>query len=74
MSDLREAAASAAVQLTVALSLLAIEAWLLMLVLGALHGVGLPVAAVGYGTALLLMVGYIVATGALVSLVGRLRS
>ncbi|MGW0468323.1 hypothetical protein ACWDX6_24110 [Streptomyces sp. NPDC003027] len=34
-----------------------LEAWLLMLVLGAIHGVFAPVAAVGYGTALLFLLG-----------------
>ncbi|MET9480954.1 hypothetical protein [Streptomyces sp. NPDC006638] len=39
------------------LLLLPVKAWLLMLVVGAVHGIFAPVMAVGYGTALLLMIG-----------------
>lgn len=42
---------------SVALTTLPLRAWLLMLVLGAVHTVAAPVAAAGYGTAFLLMVG-----------------
>nr|WSW58485.1 hypothetical protein OG513_07755 [Streptomyces sp. NBC_00998] len=37
--------------------LLPLEAWGLMAILGALHGLFAPVAAVGYGTAVLLVLG-----------------
>jgi hypothetical protein len=47
----------ALIKLTGGALLLPLEAWLLMLVVGALHGVGAPFAAVGYGTALLLVLG-----------------
>jgi hypothetical protein len=36
---------------------LPLEAWILMLVVGALHGAGAPVAAIGYGSALLIVLG-----------------
>ncbi|MEV5319149.1 hypothetical protein AB0K92_16090 [Streptomyces sp. NPDC052687] len=39
------------------LALLPLHAWILMLVLGAVHSVIAPVAAVGYGTALLFVLG-----------------
>ncbi|MFJ6720506.1 hypothetical protein [Streptomyces sp. NPDC091259] len=41
--------------------LLPLEAWALMLVVGALHGLFAPVASVGYGTAVLLVLGVDVA-------------
>ncbi|MEU1074310.1 MULTISPECIES: hypothetical protein [unclassified Streptomyces] len=46
-----------------ALLILPLEAWLLMLVLGAVHGVVAVVPAVGFGTALLLLVGVGMLTG-----------
>ncbi|MEU8840249.1 hypothetical protein AB0D97_14110 [Streptomyces roseus] len=47
----------AVIKATGGLLLLPLEAWLLMLVLGALHVAGAPVAAIGYGTALLIVLG-----------------
>ncbi|MET9959316.1 hypothetical protein ABZ128_09540 [Streptomyces sp. NPDC006326] len=40
-----------------AVLLLPLEAWALMVVIGALHGLFAPVALVGYGTAVLLVLG-----------------
>jgi hypothetical protein len=40
-----------------AVALAPLEAWLLMLVVGALHGLAAGVPAIGYGTALLLTLG-----------------
>ncbi len=40
------------------LALIPFEAWLLMLVLGALHGIVVAVPAVGFGTAVLLVIGW----------------
>lgn len=46
------------VKATVGVVLLPLEAWILMLVLGAVHGIVAPVAAVGYGTAFLFALGF----------------
>jgi hypothetical protein len=39
------------------LAVIPFEAWLLMLVLGAIHGIVVAVPAVGFGTAVLLVIG-----------------
>ncbi|KUF18854.1 hypothetical protein [Streptomyces silvensis] len=69
----RAAFVDACVRLTATVALLPLYAWLLMLVLGALHVAGLPVVAVGYGTSVLLVIGYDLVASALVALVKRLR-
>ncbi|MEV7425172.1 hypothetical protein [Streptomyces sp. NPDC091212] len=46
-----------------ALAAYPLEAWLLMLVLGAVHGAFAAVPAVGFGTALLFVIGLNMATG-----------
>jgi hypothetical protein len=53
----REAFANSAAKLTANLTLLPLHAWVLMLVLGATHSVTDSVAAIGYGTALLFILG-----------------
>ncbi|MBT2412654.1 hypothetical protein J7I94_19160 [Streptomyces sp. ISL-12] len=45
------------------LALIPFEAWLLMLVLGAVHGVFAAVPAIGFGTAVLFIVGYNLGVG-----------
>ncbi|GGX26868.1 hypothetical protein [Streptomyces chryseus] len=39
------------------LTLLPLHAWILMLFMGALHGIAGPVPAIGYGTAVLVLLG-----------------
>ncbi|MEU1037680.1 hypothetical protein [Streptomyces sp. NPDC005907] len=46
-----------------ALAVLPVEAWLLMLVLGAVHSVFLAVPTVGFGTAVLFVIGLNMLTG-----------
>lgn len=46
-----------------ALALLPLEAWLLMLVMGAVHSIAAAVPAVGFGTSVLLVVGLNMLTG-----------
>ncbi|MEV4971976.1 hypothetical protein [Streptomyces scopuliridis] len=48
-----------------------LEAWLLMLVLGAVHSVAAAVPAVGFGTALLFVLGLNMLTGYLRRVFGR---
>lgn len=56
--EARKRKADEAVTATVgSVMVLPLEAWILMLVVGALHGMGAPVAAIGYGTALLIVLG-----------------
>jgi hypothetical protein len=45
------------------LAVIPLEAWLLMLVLGALHGIVAAVPAVGFGTAVLFVLGLNMLTG-----------
>ncbi|MFJ5103192.1 hypothetical protein [Streptomyces sp. NPDC088554] len=54
-----------------ALAALPLEAWLLMLVLGAVHSVVAAVPAVGFGTALLFVIGLNMLTGRLRRAFGR---
>lgn len=54
-------------------ALLPFEAWLLMLVLGAVHGVAAVVPAVGFGTAVLFVVGLNMITGYVGKIAGRRR-
>ncbi|MEU3986090.1 hypothetical protein AB0F77_39540 [Streptomyces sp. NPDC026672] len=53
------------------LAVLPFEAWLLMLVLGAVHSVFLAVPAVGFGTAVLFVVGLNMVTGYFRKIFGR---
>lgn len=53
----REAVQRSATNFLVNVAFLPLHAWVLMLVLGAVHSVFAPVAAVGYGTALLFVLG-----------------
>ncbi|MER5501360.1 hypothetical protein ABT096_29725 [Streptomyces sp. NPDC002561] len=59
MSTERQSASvsAASAALAVALITLPARAWLLMLVVGALHGLTAAVPAIGYGTTLLLTIG-----------------
>jgi hypothetical protein len=54
----RERFAETASKFMASVILLPIHAWVLMLVLGAAHSVAAPVAAVGYGTAFLFVMGF----------------
>lgn len=54
-----------------ALAILPTEAWLLMLVIGAVHGIVAGVPAVGFGTAVLLVIGLNMLTGYARKLFGR---
>ncbi|MFI2213019.1 hypothetical protein [Streptomyces sp. NPDC020141] len=58
-------ATAGVVLLVVAGLTIAFNAWIVMLVLGALHGMASAVPAVGYGTAMILAVGASAATGML---------
>ncbi|WP_405620267.1 hypothetical protein [Streptomyces sp. NBC_00076] len=53
----REALVNNALKFAANVALLPLQAWVLMLVLGAVHSVAAPVAAVGYGTSLLFILG-----------------
>jgi hypothetical protein len=53
------------------LAVIPFEAWLLMLVLGAVHGLVVAVPAVGFGTAVLLVIGLNMVTGYARKLFGR---
>jgi hypothetical protein len=53
----REAFVNNITKLSANLALLPVQAWILMLALGAVHSVTAPVAAVSYGTALLFILG-----------------
>ncbi|MFF1625579.1 hypothetical protein [Streptomyces sp. NPDC058272] len=54
----REAVVNNVTKLAANLALLPVQAWILMLALGAVHSVVAPVAAVGYGTSLLFILGF----------------
>ncbi|MGV9546840.1 hypothetical protein [Streptomyces ardesiacus] len=56
-----------------ALAVIPFEAWLLMLVLGAVHSVFAVVPAIGFGTAVLAIVGWYLAGAMLAGLFRRLR-
>ncbi|MYR43081.1 hypothetical protein [Streptomyces sp. SID5910] len=61
-----ETAVSGAAVVGACLGILAVipfEAWLLMLVLGAVHSVFLAVPAIGYGTAVLFVIGWNLGAG-----------
>lgn len=56
-----------------ALAVIPFEAWLLMLVLGAVHSVFAVVPAIGFGTAVLFMIGWNLGGAMLAGLFRRLR-
>ncbi len=53
----RQAFVTASGKVAAGLALLPVQAWILMLFAGALHGIAAPVAAFGYGTAILIILG-----------------
>lgn len=59
----REAFTDALLKFSAGLALLPVEAWLVMLAVGALHGAVAAVPAIGYGAALLILLGVDVLAG-----------
>ncbi|WP_228973416.1 hypothetical protein [Streptomyces sp. DH12] len=59
----REAFMQSATKFVVSLAFLPLEAWVVMLALGALHGAVAAVPAIGYGAALLILLGINILAG-----------